>query len=314
MSSDEDLAEAAARVSVAYLDDLEELCPDNDDEQEDDEEEEEEGREKQNLDVSQAGRQLRLLFGEPGEKEQEESNEEEEEGEEEEAVVVVEAVGEVGEEVGGEEVQESPVVLSSTRALPVPPARRAAPAGAYSAPAGATKTAPASVLIGGRGQPEHRARRMTLAVDLNAYKAQLEQNDLQSKKTQSGFKGIRGLVSKKKKRYIDSKFDLDLAYITDRLIAMGFPSEGKEGIIRNPMSKVLQFFEERHKNHYKVYNLCSERTYKTVAFRAPVAHFGFDDHNPPSLELLDLICADVTEWLDFDERNVAALHCTKRRH
>jgi hypothetical protein len=81
-----------------------------------------------------------------------------------------------------------------------------------------------------------------------------------------------------------------LAYITDRLIAMGFPSEGREGIIRNPMNKVLQFFEERHANHYKVYNLCSERTYKTVAFRAPVAHFGFDDHNPPTLELLDTIC------------------------
>lgn len=123
------------------------------------------------------------------------------------------------------------------------------------------------------------------------------------------FKGIRGLVSKKKKRFIDSKYDLDLAYITDRLIAMGFPSEGREGIIRNPMNKVQQFFEERHANHYKVYNLCSERTYKTGTFRAPVAHFGFDDHNPPTLELLDEICKDVAEWLEFDARNVAALHC-----
>lgn len=38
-------------------------------------------------------------------------------------------------------------------------------------------------------------------------------------------------------------------------------------------------------------------------------HFGFDDHNPPTLELLDDICKDVAEWLDFDQRNVAALHC-----
>jgi hypothetical protein len=193
-----------------------------------------------------------------------------------------------------------------------PPPR---PKASYASPAGATKMAPTSVLIGQESVgSESRARRMTLAVDLNEYKAQLEQNDLQTKKTQQAIKGIRGLVSKKKKRFIDSKYDLDLAYITDRLIAMGFPSEGREGIIRNPMNKVQQFFEERHANHYKVYNLCSERTYKTVAFRAPVAHFGFDDHNPPTLELLDVICRDVTEWLEFDARNVAALHCLGADH
>ncbi len=131
-----------------------------------------------------------------------------------------------------------------------PPPR---PKASYASPAGATKMAPTSVLIGQESVgAESRARRMTLAVDLNEYKAQLEQNDLQTKKTQQAIKGIRGLVSKKKKRFIDSKYDLDLAYITDRLIAMGFPSEGREGIIRNPMNKVQQFFEERHANHYKV--------------------------------------------------------------
>ena len=199
-------------------------------------------------------------------------------------------------------------VSSSPTSSPLPPPRRAAPP-SYASPAGATKMAPTSVLLSSEVAGEGRARRMTMAVDLNEYKAQLEQNDLQTKKTQQSIKGIRGLVSKKKKRFIDSKYDLDLAYITDRLIAMGFPSEGREGIIRNPMAKVQQFFEERHQNHYKIYNLCSERSYKTGSFRAPVAHFGFDDHNPPTLELLDAICKDVTEWLEFDARNVAALHC-----
>ncbi len=203
---------------------------------------------------------------------------------------------------------------AGTAGGPPPPRPTKAAQTSYASPAGATKMAPTSVLIGQDAASETRQRRMTLAVDLNEYKAQLEQNDLQTKKTQQSIKGIRGLVSKKKKRFIDSKYDLDLAYITDRLIAMGFPSEGREGIIRNPMSKVQQFFEERHANHYKVYNLCSERTYKTVAFRAPVAHFGFDDHNPPTLELLDVICKDVAEWLEFDSRNVAALHCLASDH
>ena len=74
---------------------------------------------------------------------------------------------------------------------------------------------------------------------------------------------MRGLVSKNKRRFIEGEFDLDLSYITDTIIAMGFPSEGSSALIRNSMPEVQRFLDTRHPKQYKVYNLCSEREYNT---------------------------------------------------
>ena len=66
---------------------------------------------------------------------------------------------------------------------------------------------------------------------------------------------IRALVSKRKKRFEWDGYDLDLAYITDNIIAMGFPSDKLEAIYRNSMKEVERFLRERHAGHYRVYNL-----------------------------------------------------------
>ena len=77
---------------------------------------------------------------------------------------------------------------------------------------------------------------------------------------------IRKLVSKNKRRFVVDRYNLDLTYITPRVIAMGFPSEGTEGVYRNPMSEVVSFLETRHREHYMVFNLCSERSYDPAKF------------------------------------------------
>uniref|UniRef100_A0A7R9UGF2 Phosphatidylinositol-3,4,5-trisphosphate 3-phosphatase n=1 Tax=Pinguiococcus pyrenoidosus TaxID=172671 RepID=A0A7R9UGF2_9STRA len=120
---------------------------------------------------------------------------------------------------------------------------------------------------------------------------------------------VRGIVSREKRRFKAEGYDLDLSYITSRIIAMGFPASDFESIYRNNAEDVYDFFEEHHAGRYKLYNLCSERSYPQERFHGRVARFPFDDHNPPPLSLILPFCKDVQAWLEENPENVAAIHC-----
>lgn len=121
--------------------------------------------------------------------------------------------------------------------------------------------------------------------------------------------GIRQLVSKKKRRHKEMGFDLDLSYVTSRIIAMGFPSTGNEGLYRNHADHVTEFLQIKHGAKVKVYNLCSERDYPVSLFDGRVSKYPFDDHNPPPMQMFLPFCEDVMEWLEKDDENVVAIHC-----
>jgi hypothetical protein len=67
---------------------------------------------------------------------------------------------------------------------------------------------------------------------------------------------LQTLVSSNKRRYQDDEggFDLDLAYVCDRLIAMAIPGV-QDAIYRNDIREVARFLSSRHYAAFCVVNL-----------------------------------------------------------
>ena len=49
---------------------------------------------------------------------------------------------------------------------------------------------------------------------------------------------LRKIVSGKRRRFKDNKYNLDITYITNRILAMSFPASGFEKIYRNNITDV----------------------------------------------------------------------------
>ncbi|CAN0230549.1 unnamed protein product, partial [Ectocarpus sp. 12 AP-2014] len=124
---------------------------------------------------------------------------------------------------------------------------------------------------------------------------------------------------------------LDLVYVNDRLIAMGFPVDkrppsaapGVEGPSPPPRASamtragndidlVAALLRSRHAGHYMVWNV-SEEGYDYSLFQDQVLEFRFPGHPAPPLGMLFKMCTSIESWLLADPKNVAAVHCLTGR-
>lgn len=143
---------------------------------------------------------------------------------------------------------------------------------------------------------------------------------------------LRSLVSKHRRRMLVAGYDLDMSYITERVLAMSFPAERMRAMYRNPLWQVKSVLDMRHPEHYKVldytvmfayswklnyfvlyilqvYNLCIEESYDPAHFHGRVEAYPFDDNHVPPLEMMKQFCESVNTWLSLDPKNIAVVHC-----
>lgn len=102
--------------------------------------------------------------------------------------------------------------------------------------------------------------------------------------------------------------ELDLSYVTSRLIVTSFPAEGIESAYRQHIDDVRTALESRHGSNFSVYNV-SGRSYATTKFNARVTDCGWPHRHAPSLRTLYALCKSIYNYLDRDPKNVCVLHC-----
>ena len=130
------------------------------------------------------------------------------------------------------------------------------------------------------------------------------------------FSLIRSTMSADKRRFVDGVFDLDLCYVTERIIgsctharsldrastqysarvrmyvcmcstnvsmraiAMSFPADGVESTYRNHIDEVAAMLHKYHEDHFLIFNL-TERDYDTYKLhhRARIdSRYGLSKH------------------------------------
>eukprot|EP01133_Synstelium_polycarpum_P004213 gene4213-4908_t len=91
---------------------------------------------------------------------------------------------------------------------------------------------------------------------------------------------------------------------------MGYPADTSvHKVFRNDINHVYTFFEGYHKDHWRIFNVAQEISYKHTKLGGNVEVVGFEDHSPPPFLLMIHIIDQIHKWMNADPLNVVAVHC-----
>lgn len=120
---------------------------------------------------------------------------------------------------------------------------------------------------------------------------------------------LRKLVSRTRKRYIDKDFNLDLTYITPRILAMSYPASGMEAMYRNNIDDVARFLKKHHGDNYYIINV-SSRLYDYSKFGNRVLQIVWPNHHPAQFILFCQIVLETAKiLLTKGDQSVVVVHC-----
>ncbi|XP_021253358.1 tensin-1 isoform X4 [Numida meleagris] len=106
---------------------------------------------------------------------------------------------------------------------------------------------------------------------------------------------------------MESSCELDLVYITERIIAVSYPSTAEEQNFRSNLREVAHMLKSKHGDNYVLFNL-SERRHDISKLHPKVLDFGWPDLHTPALEKICSICKAMDTWLNAAAHNVVVLH------
>ncbi|KAM6258838.1 tensin-1 isoform 15-T18 [Spheniscus humboldti] len=106
---------------------------------------------------------------------------------------------------------------------------------------------------------------------------------------------------------MESSCELDLVYITERIIAVSYPSTAEEQSFCSNLREVAHMLKSKHGDNYVLFNL-SERRHDISKLHPKVLDFGWPDLHTPALEKICSICKAMDTWLNAAAHNVVVLH------
>uniref|UniRef100_A0A663MIA2 Tensin 3 n=1 Tax=Athene cunicularia TaxID=194338 RepID=A0A663MIA2_ATHCN len=105
-------------------------------------------------------------------------------------------------------------------------------------------------------------------------------------------------------------YELDLTYITERIIAVSFPASCSEETYLHNLQDVTRMLKSKHGDNYLVLNL-SEKRYDLAKLNPKVLimDVGWPDLHAPPLDKVCTICKAMESWLNNDPQHVVVIHC-----
>ncbi|NXB36974.1 TENS3 protein, partial [Eulacestoma nigropectus] len=107
---------------------------------------------------------------------------------------------------------------------------------------------------------------------------------------------------------MEEGYELDLTYITERIIAVSFPARCSEETYLHSLQEVTRMLKSKHGDNYLVLNL-SEKRYDLAKLNPKIMDVGWPDLHAPLLDKVCTICKAMESWLDSDPQHVVVIHC-----